>query len=207
MTEQVLPEVHGYAQILPWRSKRLTNTHLCNIAKAMDLQISREVTSSMIEGRFTEMGKDPVYIQVGLVEGRIDFLNAEGVFFSVTIEKDKESGLVEERGYHEEPSVTQQEELELAEVTARNIQLSAKVCNLEAELETQKNRNQALWKMNCSQLKVYDSELSSRDAEIAKLMSRPASGGKSTNAAGSGLGMHNYSGEIIITWTVDFLFV
>lgn len=163
----------GHGQILP---VRLTSTLLSNLAREMELPRDGSAADIrvVVEGRLLDMGRDPFNIQVELLDSKINLLDAEGVFFSV-VEQDEEFETSDLDSEEENPDVSHElswYKSELAEITAQNLELTATVDGLQAEVELGKARIQELWKLSCSQLVVFDDALSAKDVEIEKLVSR-----------------------------------
>ena len=151
---------------MPWNSKRLTSTLLTRLAKALGLPTGGTLadTRVVLEGKLGEMGKDPCMIQVQVLEGRIDLLDADGAFY--TAQEEFSSGTEEGNDEHNVEQEIGWYERELSAARAQNLELTAALQDMQAKVDAGKSRIQELWNMNCSQLVAFDSTLSAKDAEI-----------------------------------------
>ena len=90
---------HAPTKVFPLNSKRLTSQYVMSIAKAMDLPTkgSVEATKLIIEGKLTEMSREPLNVQVVVKEtdgGKVMILlrDSQGVFVEVDCSLPEEGG-------------------------------------------------------------------------------------------------------------------
>ena len=171
MAEHSVPATCGYTW--PWNSKRLTGTHLSRIA---DLPASGSIadTRLVIEGRLEELGQNSMNTQVRILDDKLDLVGADGPFLEVPFEE-KPNLLIGELDYAQDymesggrSGIVALRE-ELSEANDRIRELTNQVESLQAELGAGKARILELWKLNCSQLNVFDDALTTKDAEIERL--------------------------------------
>ena len=172
---------------LPLNSKRLTACNLKCIARALDVPTTSSAAEvrTLLDGKLTELGKEPRNTQVKLHEsGMIELLEEGGVFLQIAEDIDfpvlptsseesdgDSSGDTGEIAY-----------LKKALCDAKNSRdtLQGEVTALTAEVEKLSRRCKELWSLNCTQLAEFDEILSVKDEELAALCQQ---GRNSTAAA------------------------
>ena len=176
---------------LPLNSKRLTNVYVQTIARAMELTTKGSVaeTRQMIEGQLSEIGREPMNVQVAIGEDEsgaefVSLMDVSGVFLgpvSIVHPREEESGGggAETQEEHEGGesgdgnSVSHLAEA-LADSKACNERLVAEVSHLSGELARVKSRVDEMWKINCAQVVAFDETITAKDAEIERLSARVA---------------------------------
>ena len=176
---------------LPLNSKRLTSVYVQTIARAMELPMKGSVaeTRQMIEGKLSDVGREPTNVQVIIQEDedgaeQVSLTDVLGVFLGpepILYPREEVSGggRAEDR---EEPqddegadqSVISRLEEELAESRARNKELEAKVSSVSGELARVKARVDEIWRINCAQVAAFDETITAKDTDIERLTVRVA---------------------------------
>ena len=176
---------------LPLNSKRLTSVYVQTIARAMDLPTKGSVaeTRQMIEGRLSDVGREPTNVQVMISDDHdgaefVSLVDASGTFLGpepVLCPRDEVSGGggVETHGGSDgEESVHEGRVAELEEALAScrksNEELEDKVSELSGELKRVRGRVDEMWRMNCAQVVAFDETITEKDSEIELLTSRIA---------------------------------
>ena len=162
------------AHALPFNSKRLKATNLKRIAQALELPTSSSVDEvrTLVDGRLTELGREPRNTQVHVQKsGVIELVDAEGVFLQ--IEEDLPPlPLTSEESESDSPedeADLQALKKALFDVEANRDALQEEVTRLTAEVEKLSKQCKELWNLNCSQMAEFDEILSAKDEEIATL--------------------------------------
>ena len=134
----------------------------------------------MIDGKLTEMGREPPNVQVVVqreVEGGRAYIylqDATGVFLESEPDPEPSAHGTEKE---EETGEEESDEVEtlkqaLDEATEKNAALAREVSSLREGLQKQKDRVKELWKINCEQLAEHDSIIAAKDVEISSLRAR-----------------------------------
>ena len=162
----------GSWRTLPLNSKCLTASLLRQLAAGLGVPSAASLGDlhTMIEGKLSEGGHDPLRTQVVLREverGTLVCLQDEsGVFREIEPPEPDDP----EDSVHSSLSEEEEEELK-PEVVAS---LRAEIVQLEAELEKQKAKTRDLWRLNCKQLAEMDGSLVEKDEEISRLKNEVA---------------------------------
>jgi len=148
----------------------------------------------VIEGKITELGRDPQNVQVSLPKDKDDktltLSDYEGVFLTVNPESEGEhTDGVEETHTREssrspEPSGTdelelihnERDELQAAvhDLTLEKADLQEQLQVMQQALESSKTRVKEIWKMSCEQIEDHEKTSIAKDREIAELKLRLA---------------------------------
>ena len=186
----------------PLNSRRLTGPYLMCIAKAMGLPTSgaTDATRVMIDGKITEMGRDPRNVQVTVRthphgQETLSLRDVDGVFVDagttdVVPELEGDStGSVNNEDVSEGrdlDSPVHSGEDEIADLRAENALFSACTTELKTEvsalneevhrlkdrLERETERVNEMWRMNCAQVSGFDEAIIAKDKEIEMLKSK-----------------------------------
>ena len=178
-------------QYLPLNSKRLSTTHLRQIASALDLPTTgaADQLRQVIEGKLETEGHEAINIQVvledsKLIETKMCLLSEGGVIVTpqplrreTTEARDdsEELGRALEEAQQRcsqlgdlldaerEQNATLQEQLKSTTST------TGEVSKLREELRAEKEKVKQLWRTSCEQVRSHDELISVKDAEIEKL--------------------------------------
>ena len=146
----------------------------------------------IIEGRLTELGREPHNVQVVLDECTpmvaLDLQDESGTFLTVlaedpvdsehagdTVESEHETS--EEDDNEESVSSLKQA---LEEAIQQKQALADQVESLNQDLASSRARITELWKMSCAQVQEYDKIVTAKDNEIRELHSRLSDGSGSS---------------------------
>ena len=172
---------------LPLNSKRLLAAHVRQLARTLELPTTASANEirQMIDGKLTEMGREPPNVQVvvqrelgGTLRARLYLQDESGVFMESEPAPEPHShGNAEESDEElsdqgEEPEEVGALKRALKRATEENAMLAAEVSELKGGLQKQKDRVKELWKLNCEQLAEHDSMITAKDEEIASLRAR-----------------------------------
>ena len=152
---------------LPLNSKRLTALLLRQLAGGLGVPTAASPADlcSMIEGKLTEDGRDPLSTQVVLhsVKHGTHLLQDEtGVFREFEPPEQEDSS-------HLDSTPEERSGAEELEETELVVALRAEVAQLKSELESQKVKMWDMWRQNCEQIAEMDGALSEKDEEISSL--------------------------------------
>ena len=193
-TQQALPE----GQVFALNSKRLLAVHVKAVAEGMGLptKAATDELRQLIDGHLSEQGREPPNVQVVIQEEGKEFVSLylvdeSGVFKEIKVVKagkvehgegsdsesssdshsdhDSEGGAPEETTAAAVEALQQQLEAKEAEHVLVVQEKDQEIERLRAELSREKSRYKQLWKMNCHQLNVHESELHDKDVEIIRL--------------------------------------
>ena len=178
------PGVGEARRTLPLNSRRLTAALLRQLAGGLGLPTtaSSDDLRTLIEGKLTEAGRDPLHTQVVLREHErgthMSLQDETGVFHEFDPpEADDPHG--------SELSDVEEEEEDSEAVVA----LRTEVDQLRRELETQKGKLREMWRLNCEQLAEMDTLLVEREEENTRLR------GELTRLRGSSPSAHAMTSE------------
>ena len=176
---------------MPLNSKRLTSAYAQAIARAMQLPSGASLaeTTQMIEGKLGDSNREPANVQVIIHHDsqNADFVSlrdASGVFLgpvpavssTETVgsrDDSRRTGVSDEIGTENSNGGKNLEEALIAS-RELNEQLETRLSSLTDELKQVKGRIEELWRLNCSQVAVFDDTISAKDAEIEQLANRIA---------------------------------
>ena len=171
---------------VPLNSKRLTAGQLRRLAVALGVPSSGSPADVrlIIEGKLTELGREPQNVQVVMEEGTptagLRLQDESGTFVTVEAEEPThpeelvEEPVVETDGLQEDNDEDDISSLRqaLEEVTLQKQTLEEEVEGLKQELGNSRSRITELWKMSCTQVQEYDRIVAAKDDEITKLRSQ-----------------------------------
>jgi len=154
---------------LPLNSKRLTAINLKCIAQALELPTSSSLDEirTLVDGKLTELGREPRNIQVQVqASGMIELVDAEGIFLQIEEELPPLSLTSEESDGDSPDDGADLQALKKALCDAETSQdaLKVEVTRLTAEVERLSRRCKELWRLtcNCSQMAEFDELLSAK---------------------------------------------
>ena len=183
----------------PLNSRRLTGPYLMCIAKAMGLPTSgaTDATRVMIDGKITEMGRDPRNVQVTVRthphgQETLSLRDVDGVFVdagttdvvpelegdstgSVNNEDVSEGRDLDSPVHSGEDEIADLRALLSACTTELKTEVSAlneEVHRLKDRLERETERVNEMWRMNCAQVSGFDEAIIAKDKEIEMLKSK-----------------------------------
>ena len=190
-----LHPLQASTQVFPLNSRHLTGQYVRSIAKAMDLPTKGTVKAMkvMMEGKWTELNRDPHAVQVKVHEGdrvTVCLRDSDGMFVRADcLPAQDGSNMVEETEANKEgqesDSLANENNgaAELADVQAwnralevLNDELTTQVSILRVEISTltdklrrETERVGEVWRMNCEQVSSFDETVTAKDEEIDTL--------------------------------------
>ena len=133
----------------------------------------------VIEGKITELGREPCNVQVlfeeHTSEAAFTLLDDSGEFLTVSAVETELPMLLEDGEVNSDPENESSAgeivslRLSVATITTERDALLRELQSVKQELELKKARVKELWRMNCEQLSEYDSLLVAKEEEIARL--------------------------------------
>ena len=174
---------------------RLTAGQLRSIGEALSVPTSGSVNDLrlVIEGKITDLGRNPRNVQVALSRDKDDatltLSDHEGVFLTVNPGSEGDDGhSVEDRSNRgsRSPEPIEANELEAIRnerdelratvdvLTQEKAELQEQLQALQQALETSKARVKDIWKMSCEQVEEFEETNIDKDREIAELKLRLA---------------------------------
>ncbi|KAL5475685.1 hypothetical protein EMCRGX_G025531 [Ephydatia muelleri] len=190
MTEDQAAVPRG-STILSLNSRRLTTTHIRQLAVALEIPTRASAADilRMIEGKITEDGRDPFNVQVVVKEGEdggilLQLQDAEGVFLEADppMEEEETEDVPQQEAAEQRENAEQEEDEEslkakLDEVVKDHWYTSTAGPSvgydprdeLKEALKTCKERLNAVWKANCTQLREFEEALKHAEDEARTL--------------------------------------
>ena len=121
----------------------------------------------------TELGHEPrVVLQEKEGVTTISLTDADGVFVTAHPKESKEEDLSGESEPRDGDGEVDELRKALVEANKGNGMLQEEMSTVRTDLERAIERVKDLWKVNCSQLAEFDTTLSAKDEEIARLKQR-----------------------------------
>ena len=187
--------------MIPLNARRLTKTMLRQIGKALGVPSSSSATCAelklMVEGKLTELGYDPLNVQVILsdeINGAMFLVNDEGIIKCVknvatnvsdvslddirsalhvaTEELDQLCTLLESK---EDTIRVLEAELVEAQETIEQLKATShteEVERLRADLGKEVLKSKRFWKLRCDQMLKHEEEMTAIDTEVVLLKAR-----------------------------------
>eukprot|EP00731_Ephydatia_muelleri_P035288 Em0112g3a len=162
--------------ILSLNSRRLTTTHIRQLAVALEIPTRASAADilRMIEGKITEDGRDPFNVQVVVKEGEdggilLQLQDAEGVFLEADppMEEEETEDVPQQEAAEQRENAEQEEDEE--SLKAKLDEVVKERDELKEALKTCKERLNAVWKANCAQLREFEEALKHAEDEARTL--------------------------------------
>ena len=162
--------------ILSLNSRRLTTTHIRQLAVALEIPTRASAADilRMIEGKITEDGRDPFNVQVVVKEGEdggilLQLQDAEGVFLEADppMEEEETEDAPQQEAAEQRENAEQEEDEE--SLKAKLDEVVKERDELKEALKMCKERLNAVWKANCAQLREFEETLKHAEDEARTL--------------------------------------